>query len=72
LGDYNANQSVILGDNFMEDFQDLLKKLRNLCQLLTGEPKLYISGGAAGSVKTTINLMLDNIDSYTSKIVKSI
>jgi len=72
LGDYNANQSVILGDNFMEDFQDLLKKLRNLCQLLTGEPKLYISGGAAGSAKTTINLMLDNIDSYTSKIVKSI
>jgi hypothetical protein len=72
LGDANANQSIILGDNFIEDFQDLLKKLRNLCQLLTGEPKLYISGGAAGSVKTTINLMLDNLDSYTSKIVKSI
>jgi len=72
LGDANANQSIILGDNFIEDFQDLLKKLRNLCQLLTGEPKLYISGGAASSVKTTINLMLDNLDSYTSKIVKSI
>ena len=72
LGDANANQSIILGDNFIEDFQDLLKKLRNLCQLLTGEPKLYISGGAAGSVTTTINLMLDNLDSYTSKIVKSI
>ena len=72
LGDYNANQSIILGDNFMEDFQDLLKKLRNLCQLLTGEPKLYLSGGAAGSAKTTMDLMLDNIDSYTSKIVKSI
>ena len=72
LGDYNANQSIILGDNFMFDFQDLLKKLRNLCQLLVGEPELVLSTGAAGSVKTTINLMLDNIDSYTSKIVKSI
>ena len=72
LGDANANQSIILGDNFIEDYQDLLKKIRNLCQLLTGEPKLYISGGAAGSVTTTINLMLDNLDSYTSKIVKSI
>ena len=61
-----------MGDNFIEDYQDLLKKIRNLCQLLTGEPKLYISGGAAGSVTTTINLMLDNLDSYTSKIVKSI
>ena len=72
LGDYNANQSIILGDNFMFDFQDLLKKLRNLCQLLVGEPELVLSTGAAGSVKTTINLMLDNIDSYTSNIVKSI
>jgi len=72
LGDYNANQSIILGDNFMFDFQNLLKKLRNLCQLLVGEPELVVSTGAASSVKTTINLMLDNIDSYTSKIVKSI
>ena len=72
LGDYNANQSIILGDNFMDDFENLLKKLRNLCNLLTGEPKLYLSGGAAGSAKTQMNLMLNNIDNYTSKVVKSI
>jgi hypothetical protein len=72
LGDQNANQSVILGDNFMGDFQNLLKKLQTLCQLLTGEPKLYLSGGAASSTKTQISMMLNNIENYTSKIVKSI
>ena len=72
LGDYNANQSLILGDNFIDDFENLLKKLRNLCQLLTGEPKLYLSGGAASSAKTQMDLMLNSIDNYTSKIVKSI
>jgi hypothetical protein len=56
----------------MDDFENLLKKLRNLCNLLTGEPKLYLSGGAAGSAKTQMNLMLNNIDNYTSKVVKSI
>ena len=72
LGDYTANPSIILGDNVMDDFENLLKKLRNLCNLLTGEPKLYLSGGAAGSAKTQMNLMLNNIDNYTSKVVKSI
>lgn len=72
LGDFNANQSIILGDNFMSDFETLLKKLQTLCQLLSGEPKLYISPGAASSVKTQVSIMLNNIQNYTSKIVKSI
>jgi len=72
LGDPNANQSIILGDKFMDDFKDLLNKLQNLCQTLSIEPKLYLSGGTAGSAKTQISLMLNNIKDYTSKIVKSV
>ena len=72
LGDPNANQSVILGDKFMDDFQDLLRKLQSLCQTLSAEPKLYLSTGTAGSAKTQISSMLNNLNDYTSKIVKTI
>ena len=72
LGDSNASQSVILGDKFMSDFSDLLKKLQTLCTTLSTEPKLYLSGGPAGSAKTQISLMLNNLKDYTSKIVKAI
>tara|TARA_R110001583_G_scaffold17220_2_gene69888 strand:- start:1649 stop:2917 length:1269 start_codon:yes stop_codon:yes gene_type:complete len=72
LGDSNANQSIILGDKFMDDFKDLLNKLQILCQTLSVEPKLYLSGGTAGSAKTQISLMLNNLKDYTSKIVKAV
>ena len=72
LGDPNANQSIILGDKFMDDFKDLLNKLQNLCQTLSIEPKLFLSGGTAGSTKTQISLRLNNLKDYTSKIVKSV
>jgi len=72
LGDPDANQSVILGDKFMDDFQDLLRKLQSLCQTLSAEPKLYLSTGTAGSAKTQISSMLNNLNDYTSKIVKTI
>jgi len=72
LGDPNANQSVILGDKFMDDFKELLKKLQFLCQTLSGEPKLYLSTGTAGSTKTQISKMLNNLNDYTSEIVKAI
>ena len=72
LGDVNANQSVILGDNFMKDFASLLGKLQMLCQTLSAEPKLYLSGTTASSTKTQISQMLNNINNYTSKIVKTL
>ena len=67
LGDVSANQSVM-----MEDFADLLGKLENLTQQLSIEPNLGVSTGAAASAKTQITLMLTNIKSYVSKIVKTI
>ena len=72
LGDPNANQSVMMGDAFLEDFNNLLKKLQALCQSLSIEPKLFLSNGTASSVKSQTSLMLNNINNYKSKIVKSI
>ena len=72
LGDVNANQSLILGDNFLSEFKDLIERLENLCEALSTEPKLFISGPAANSVKVTIMKMLNNFDNYKSKISKTI
>lgn len=72
LGDPNANQSIILGDKFMDDFKDLLLKIQSLCTTLSGEPMLYLSGALASSTSTQISLMLNNLKDYTSKIVKTV
>lgn len=72
LGDVNANQSVILGDNFINDFSNLIIKLQALCTSLSTEPKLYVSGPAATSTQNQISQMLNNINNYTSKIVKTL
>ena len=70
LGDQNANQSAILGDKFLDELSDVLKKLQTMCQTLSAEPKLYLSGGTAGSAKTQISIMLNNINDLKSDIVK--
>ena len=72
LGDADANQSIILGDVFLDDFEKLLIKLQAMTQTLSIEPKLYLSGGTAGSAKTQISFMLNGIKNYKSKIVKAI
>lgn len=72
LGDANAAQSLVLGDAFIDDLQKLLEKLETLCQTLSTEPKLFLSGGPAGSLKNQAISMLNNINSYKSKIVKTI
>ena len=72
LGDASANQSIMLGDTFLDDFENLLTKLQAMCQTLSVEPKLFLSTGTAGSAKTQISLMLNSINNYKSKIVKAI
>ena len=72
LGDADASQSVMLGDAFLDDFEKLLIKLQAMTQTLSIEPKLYLSGGTAGSAKTQISFMLNGIKSYKSKIVKTV
>ena len=72
LGDPKANQSVILGDNFISEFENLMKKMRALCEALSNEPKLFLSGPLANSTKSTLIKMIDNVDNYKSKITKTI
>lgn len=72
LGDSQASQSVIKGDNFLRDFEILLQKLQTLSEKLTGEPQLKVSTLAAGSLNETVSGLLNNIEGYKSKIVKTI
>ena len=72
LGDSQASQSVIKGDNFLRDFEILLQKLQNLSEKLTGEPQLKLSTLAAGSLNETVTGLLNNIEGYKSKVVKTI
>jgi hypothetical protein len=72
LGDANADQSLILGDNFIENFKFLLQSLDILCTSLTSEPTLGPSALSASSTKITIEKILKNIDSFLSKTTKTI
>jgi hypothetical protein len=72
LGESNAKQSVMLGSNFTRDFEDLLKKLKILSDTLASEPQLKLTQGIANSVATQVDGMLKRINSYTSKVVKTI
>ena len=72
LGDANAPESLIYGDQFMFDFKSLISKLQNLCENLALEPKLVLSAGAANNVMAQVQLMLNKIDNYTSKTSKTI
>lgn len=72
LGDPNANQSVILGDKFLDEFSNVLQKLQILCTTLTAEPLVFVSSGTAASAQTQISLMLSNMNKFKSDIVKTI
>jgi hypothetical protein len=72
LGDTTANQSLILGDNFIEDFKYLLNSLNILCDSLTSEPTLGPASIAATNTKLAIEKVLSNSDSFLSKVSKTI
>ena len=72
LGEANASQSVMLGDNFINDFEDLLNKIKLMCDTLAKEPQLVLTQGVANSVSTKADSMLKRINSYTSKTVKTV
>lgn len=72
LGEPNATQSVILGDNFINDFENLLSKIKILCETLSVEPQLSLTQGIAKSVSDQTDSMLKRINSYTSKLVKTV
>ena len=72
LGSSDASQPIIKGDVFFTDFAVLIKKLYELCNKLEGEPELKLSIPAASALKLQANKILDNINSYKSKNVKTI
>jgi hypothetical protein len=72
LGGANADQSLILGDNFIENFKFLLQSLNILCTSLSSEPILGPAALSASSTKITIEKILKNIDSFLSKTTKTI
>lgn len=72
LGEANASQSVMLGDNFINDFEDLLNKIKLMCDTLAKEPQLVLTQGVANSVSTKADSMLKRVNSYTSKTVKTV
>lgn len=72
LGSTDANQSLILGDSFIKDFDYLLQSLNILCDSLTSEPTLGPASIAASSTKIAIEKILKNMDSFLSKTTKTI
>lgn len=72
LGDVSADQSLVLGDNFIEQFDFLLNSLSLLCESLTSEPQLGPSSISAAATKTVIEKILSSKDSFLSKITKTI
>lgn len=72
LGEKRASESVILGDKFMEGFEQLLFGITLLCDSLTIEPMLGPSSATAANLKQMAENMKSQLNQYLSKTVKSI
>ena len=72
LGASNAEQPVILGDTFLKELNGVLTGLKGLTEALTTETTLKLTPGLASTLSETIDLYLNKIEDYTSKVVKSI
>lgn len=72
LGDKSAGESVILGDKFMEGFDQLLFGISLLCDSLSAEPMLGPSSATAANLKVMAENMKAQLNQYLSKTVKSI
>lgn len=72
LGSSTADQSLIKGDTFLDDFKLLIQKIQVLSEKMIGEPNLKVSTLAAGSLKQTADQILLDIETYKSKIVKTL
>jgi hypothetical protein len=72
LGSTDANQSLILGDSFIDKFDELLQSLSTLCFALAREPNLSLASQAASNTMGTIEDILPIMDSFLSKTTKTI
>lgn len=72
LGEKNASESVILGDKFMEGFDQLLFGISLLCDTLSSEPFLFASSPVAANLKVQAENMKSQLNQFLSKSVKTI
>jgi len=71
LGDINASQSLILGDDFTKQFSQLLSSLSLLMDSLSSEPTLKLASLSAQNSKIIIDSMIKQLPDLLSKITKT-
>jgi hypothetical protein len=72
LGGSEANESLIMGDSFIAQFNVLLDSLSLLCEALTTEPTLKSTPLIAVGLSNTIKAVKNVSSSFTSKISKTL
>jgi hypothetical protein len=72
LGGAEANESLIMGDSFITQFNILLDSLSLLCEALTTEPVLKSTPLIAVGLSNTIKAIKNVSNSFTSKISKTL
>ena len=72
LGGIEANESLIMGDSFIKQFNTLLNSLSLLCDALVSEPVLKSTPLIAVGLKNTIKAIEKISDTFTSKISKTL
>ena len=72
LGGREANESLIMGDSFITQFNVLLDSLSLLCEALTTEPVLKSTPLIATGLNNTIKAIKNVSNTFTSKISKTL
>ena len=72
LGGREANESLIMGDSFIAQFNVLLDSLSLLCEALTTEPVLKSTPLIATGLNNTIKAIKNVSNTFTSKISKTL
>jgi len=72
LGGSEANESLIMGDSFIAQFNVLLDSLSLLCEALTTEPVLKSTPLVAVGLNNTIKVIKNISSTFTSKISKTL
>jgi hypothetical protein len=72
LGGVEANESLIMGDSFIKQFNVLLDSLSLLCDALSTEPVLKSTPLIAVGLNNTIKAVKNLSNTFTSKISKTL
>lgn len=72
LGGVEANESLIMGDSFIKQFNVLLDSLSLLCEALSTEPALKSAPLISVGLNNTIKAIKNTSSTFTSKISKTL